>query len=521
MSSENTPTRRSFLRNVALGAGALTLTPCLTRASEASSDAEPAAPAIIPSRSKPNVLFIAVDDLRPEIRCFGAPGAVTPHIDALAERGVAFTRTYCQQAVCSPSRTSLMTGCRPDTAKVHDLVTHFRTTIPDVVTLSQHFMAHGWYAQGMGKIYHGSLQDGPSWSAPLWRPSPIRPSPYISTENEKLFLDRNAALAHTIQENAVRVMGSTWEKVPDSREDETGDVRTANHAIDWIEDRAARSSAEPFFLGVGFMKPHLPFIAPQRFWDLHPDAGISLSGPGSLPVGAPVCAANEWEELNQYYGSPKNGPVPPDLARSMVRGYRACVSYTDEQIGRLLAALDHTGLRDNTIVVLWSDHGFQLGEHGQWCKHNNFERSARVPLVISAPGIRGAGLRSDSLVELSDIYPTLCAQAGLPTPEHVEGADLTPLLHNPRVRVKTAAFNQYPREIPGVGRAMGHAVRTDGHRYCEWRVPGTDWIERELYSLDSPGAIETRNLASDPACVGLIEHHAALLRGGWRGALVN
>ena len=458
---------------------------------------------------RPNVLFIAVDDLRPELGCYGAAHIKSPNIDALAASGITFNRAYCQQAVCSPSRISLMTGRRPDTTKIYDLTTALRKTLPDVVTLPQHFKNHGYHAAGFGKIYHGGLDDQESWSAP-------------HTPNRAMQYGDPKILAQVKQNGAEgweqggKNKGPAWEAA-DVADNALPDGYIADKAIAAMRAAAAEAKTKPFFLAVGFEKPHLPFVAPKKYFDLYPPAAqIKLPENNDAPKGAPQLAMTNWAELRPYVGIPKKGPLSDEQAKELIRAYYASVSYVDAQVGRLLDELTRLRLRENTIVILWGDHGYQLGEQGLWCKHTNFENSTRVPLIISAPARKSRGTRSNALVELVDVYPTLCALANLSLPDGLEGTSLVPLLENPEKPLKSAAFSQYPRRDDKV---MGYSIRTDRFRYTEWQE---DWksdkpnvIARELYDHEADPR-ETVNVADDPKHAETIKQLSQQLKAGWK-----
>ncbi len=461
-----------------------------------------------------NVLFIAVDDLRPQLGCYGQPQMKTPNLDALAKSGLLFNRAYVQQAVCSPSRTSLMTGRRPDTTKVYDLKTHFRTTIPDVVTLAQHFKDNGYHSQGFGKIYHGALDDKESWSVPHTpAPGPGYGDPKIIKGMEE---QRKTLRAEGVKPKQVnrRAKGPAWESAEVS-DDALPDGKTvvgALKALNEVKDK-------PFFLGVGFMKPHLPFVAPKKYFDLYPPAEqVELPKNDQHPQGAPAYAVTNFGELRTYQGMPKDpAPLEPQQARELIRAYYASVSYIDAQVGRLLAELDRLGLRENTIVVLWGDHGWHLGEQGLWCKHTNFENATRNAMMIRAPGRHASpGATTDALVETVDLYPTLCELAGLTLPEGLEGASLVPLLADAQRAWKPAAFSQYPREN---GKVMGRSIRTDRYRYTEWlNTADNKPLATELYDHQTDPA-ETVNVAAKKGHTAVVEQLSEQLHAGWRKAL--
>ena len=457
--------------------------------------------------AKPNVLFIAVDDLRPALACAGDPHAKTPNIDRLARRGTVFTRAYCQQAVCSPSRTSFLTGRRPDTTKVYDLVTHFRDHIPDVVTLPQYFKGHGYAARGVGKIYHGGYDDPKSWSAPHESPKGRNYGPEGLKVIARLRADAKAA-----GDNLRRVRGLPVE-APEVPDDDLNDGWIAARGCELVREL----KGQPFFLAVGFLKPHLPFVAPKKYWDLYDPATLPVASSSDPPLDAPRFAPQFGGELRAYLGMPKSGPVPPDQARKLVHGYYAAVSYMDAQVGRLLDALDREGLTENTIVILWGDHGWHLGDHGIWCKHTNYEKATRSALVMASPGQKSKGKKCDALVEFVDVYPTLTEVCGLPAPEGLEGHSFAPLLDDPARPWKAAAFSQYPRGGKETGPLMGYTIRTDRHRLVEWRERKTGKVvAHELYDHATDPA-EDRNLANLPENQDLVAKLSRQLREGWKG----
>lgn len=453
---------------------------------------------------KLNVLFVAVDDLRPELGCYGVQGIHSPAIDALAARGTVFCRAYCQQAVCSPSRTSLLTGRRPDTTRVYDLETHFRPQLPDVVTLPQHFKQHGYHVQGLSKIYHPGLDDPPSWSVPWWEP---KAQQYADPEDLKALAEARKK-ARAEGKDVKRVRGPAWE-APDVADHALPDGLTADKAIEVLRQIKDR----PFFLAVGFLKPHLPFVAPKKYFDLYPPDKVKLAPNPNPPQDVPPIALHNWQELRAYNDIPKQGPLPESKARELVRGYYAATSYMDAQLGRVLAELESLGLKDSTIVVLWGDHGWQLGEHGLWCKHTNFEVAARAPLLFAVPGQKNPGAKTQALAEFVDIYPTLSELCGLPLPAGLEGTSLAPVLNDPQRPWKPAAFSQYPR-----GKVMGYSMRTDRYRLTEWRESGRDPVGLELYDHKADPD-ENVNLAGRPEHKTTIAELVALLHTGWRGAL--
>lgn len=474
-----------------------------------------------------NVLFIAVDDLRPEAGCYGNPIIRTPNIDRLARGGTTFLHAYCQQAVCSPSRTSLMLGRRPDTTKVYDLQTHFRLHLPDVVTLPQHFKNHGYHTQALSKIYHGGLDDPQSWSVPHWGPSGLAyGSPQIREElraeqrrlrnqrgegarPEVLQRDPATGAALKLSNPSYRVRGPAWEAAPGD-DDDFADGKTARRAVEVLRE----VKDKPFFLAVGFLKPHLPFVAPKKYYDLYHREQLRTATNPKPPKDCPSIALHSWQELRSYKGIPQQGPLSEETTLDLIHGYYAATSYTDAMIGRVLDELERLKLAERTIVVLWGDHGWHLGDQGLWCKHSNFEKATRSLLIVSVPGRKGAGRQCAALVEFVDIYPTLVELCGLPLPDGLEGTSFARLLDEPERPWKSAVFSQYPRS-----KAMGYSVRTERYRYTEWRPEkGGEPIGVELYDYKEDPE-ETVNLANQPEHKELVASLAAQLKAGWRAAL--
>lgn len=439
-----------------------------------------------------NVVFIAVDDLRVELGCYGGEHVHSPNIDRLAAEGILFERAYCQQTVCNPSRASLLTGLRPDTLRVWDLPTHFRQNLPDAVTLPQHFKANGYHAQCVGKIFHNWRQDDWKGDPASWSvPSVLH---YNSHGNDKPQVDGE------LPPNLASGKGGTeCRDVPDNA---YFDGRVADTAVETL--RQLKEADAPFFLAVGFWKPHTPFNAPKKYWDLYKRA--------SVPVPERVAPPDDVPEI-ALTSSRYRGGANSETLREMHHGHLAAISYLDAQIGKVLVELERLGLRENTIVVFWSDHGLHLGEHGLTRKTTAFELDARVPLIIASPK-HGSKRRTSALVELLDLYPTLTELCGLDTPGALEGESLVPLLENPGQTIKLVALTQTPRpnyprgEMPKV---MGYSIRTDRFRYTEWRDFATGAVKaRELYDhRDDPG--ETHNVISREGHADNVARLATLL----------
>jgi arylsulfatase A-like enzyme len=450
-----------------------------------------------------NVLFIAVDDLRPDLGCYGNGLVHSPNIDGLAASGTLFERAYCQQAISMASRASLLSGYRPDVGEIYRQQALYKH-VPDALSLNRHFLANGYETMSIGKIYHFASDDRIGWSQGAHDPK----GDWVG---RGYLTDEGKAIARAYDEKYPRAqrqgLGPAFEaaEAPDNA---YMDGLIADLAVESLE----RLKDKSFFLATGFRKPHLPFNAPKKYWDLYDPADLELAENPFAPKGAPREALDNWGELRGYHGMPMKGDMPDDLARQLIHGYYACVSYVDAQIGRVLDALDRLGLRENTVVVLWGDHGWKLGEHGMWCKHTNFELDTHAPLMFRAPGIPG-GRRTAALTEFVDIYPTLCDLCDIDKPAHLQGTSAVPLLHDPDRPWKRAAFSQYPR-----GRIMGYSMRTDTHRYTEWKEIRTGEVTgRELYDHRTDPA-ENVNVVEATEQADLVGELAAMLKAGYEAA---
>lgn len=439
--------------------------------------------------TKPNVLFIAIDDLRPEFGCYGAEHIISPNIDKLAANGVLFNRAYTQQAVCAPSRNTLMTGLRPDALGINDLGTFFRTKAPNVITLSQFFMQNGYQSEGMGKIYHtghGNSNDTLSWTNDHWTVKKIVNARESIQKGDTVLL----------QTCYPKVGGKriAWYKSP-MPEELHDDALTTTHAIKRME--ALKDSA--FFLAVGLQKPHLPFVAPQKYWDLYDAKQFKV--PSIEKPEVPGYAFTNWGELRKYLNMPAEGYMNDKDAINLIHGYHACVSFVDAQVGRLIAKLKELDLYDNTIIVIWGDHGYKLGDYGEWCKHTNYEIDTRIPVIIKAPHENAVmGVKSDAIIETVDIYPTLCELAGLDKPNHVQGSSFAEALINENFSWNEVAISQYPRKVKINNEnipVMGYTMRTPTYRFTKWVNQKTGkTIANELYDHTNAHS-EIENLADN------------------------
>ena len=465
-----------------------------------------------PVQEKRNVLFIVVDDLRPELGCYGNPLIKTPNIDQMARQGVTFTRAYCQQAVCTPSRSSFLTGLRPDTLKVYDNRADFLKNLPNVVTLPHLFRQQGYQTRALGKVFGEGRNDPKAWSVPLW-PERIAGMQYVDWEGWSRIPAE--------EKSRTPVPTITWDKRESWQAPEVPDNALQDGQVAELALQALREMRDnPFFLAVGFLKPHLPFVAPKKYFDLYSPGDISDPPYPFPPKGVPEVALHPWVELRGYKDIPKEGPLPPGKARELVRGYYAATSYMDAQVGKLLDELNRLELASRTLVVLLGDNGWHLGEHDLWVKTTNFEFDTRVPLIFSGAGLRAQGVKSTGLVECVDIYPTLCDLCGCPPPRELEGLSMVPLLAEPKRKWKKAAFSQFPRPFAPsrAGDGMGYTVRTERYRYTEWRMPGQPQKAIELYDHQKD-PFETVNIADRPENRRLLAELKKVLQDGWRAAL--
>ncbi len=465
-----------------------------------------------------NVLFLAVDDLRPELGCYGNDLVHAPNLDRLASSSLVFQRAYCQSAICGPSRASLLTGLRPDTTKVWGNRTHFRETMPDLVTLPQRFKQSGYYTQAIGKVLHGNKADRPSWSVPAW-PAGGRQAGMQYVDEERFAAMRRESPDHTWSGADIPTL--EWKKkaswqAPEVPDNALQDGQVADRAVSALR----RLRDDRFFLAVGFQKPHLPFTAPKKYFDLYDPADLPVPEDAQRPAGTPEVAFTRSQELRGYTDVPDEGPVPPAKVRELIHGYYAATSYMDAQVGRVLRELESLGLADTTVVILFGDHGWHLGEQRTWAKTTNFELAARAPMMLRVPGMATGGRNCAGLVEFVDMYPTLCAACGIDAPEELEGISMLPLLEDPDRPWKKAAFSQIPR--PYLADQdwvhMGYSMRTQRFRFTEWVDRDRTVVARGLYDLEN-SASETVNVADQPENAALVDTLAVQLRDGWRKAV--
>lgn len=476
------------------------------------------------AQSKPNVLLILVDDLKPAMGCYGDAIAKTPNLDALAARGMRFDLAYCNQAVCAPSRFTLMLGSHSTSTGLYGLGSELRKLVPDAVTMPQYFAKHGYRTESLGKVFHighGNHGDPDSFSIPHHKEKVIEYVDPASTPGGRL--TREEAMFQNVPAppggmNSLP-RGAAFES-PEVDDQAYADGRVAAETIRRLQ--AAKDRDQPFFLAAGFARPHLPFSAPRKYWDLYDPSKFSLATNPDLPQKSPKVAHKRGGEIRNYFPVPDKDkpqiPIDDQLARKLIHGYYASASFVDAQIGKVIDELDRLKLNENTIVVLWGDHGFHLGDLGIWTKHTNYEQANRIPILITAPGVTRPDSSTKQLAESVDLFPTLAELAGLPAPkgpQPVDGVSLVPVLKDPRARVRDHAYHVYPKA------KLGRAIRTERYRLVEWKAFGDSVqpAEYELYDYESD-SLETRNLAAEkPDVVAklkqtLAEYPAPVGRGG-------
>ena len=487
----------------------------------------PVASLIAQQNTKPNILFIAVDDLKPELGCYGNKLIKTPNIDRLAKMGTVFLSNYCQQAVCGPTRASLMTGKRPDYTKVWDLKTKMREMNPDIVTLPQYLITQGYTTAGIGKIYHPTCvikNDELSWSIPYL---PVKPkdyaaglelpafghyqSPELKKQFEEFKKTKNTqpSEANVATEGAIGKQGpaTVCVDVPDNAYLDGAQALVAKDEIIKLAQ-----AGKPFFMAVGYHKPHLPFVAPKKYWDLYNREDMPLAKFQEHSKNGPEIAYTNSGELRTYTDIPEFASfsdglshigLKPEKQKQLIHGYYAAVSFTDNNVGILLNTLDSLGILKNTIIVLFGDHGWHLGDHDIWTKHTNFENATRAPLIIAAPGIKAG--ETKSLTEHLDIFPTICDLATVPVPTNLDGKSLVPIMKDNKATIQEYAISQYPRflkrdEVVKMGynkpRIMGYTLRTDRYRLVIWT--NNAFTSKEPFTEDRVYAKELYDYKKDP-----------------------
>jgi len=462
---------------------------------------------------KLNVLFLVSDDMRPQLGCYGDKLVKSPNLDRLAAAGTVFQRAYCQQALCSPSRISLLSGRHPWTTKIYEIGPFLRETMPDIVTLPQHFKNQGYYTRSLGKVYHVGIDDPASWCQPPWHSKAPRQGPVGRAAVQKCLANLKAQgqKPPAKGKGALFYAGPAFE-APDCADDDLLDGDTTREALVALRELAAKPE-QPFFLGVGFANPHVPWVAPKKYWDLYRDQDIRLPDNQFVPKDAPAFAARSGDDFYWYGNVPQDRKITPEFGRDCLHGYLAAITYVDHCIGRVLDEVERLKLRDKTVIIFWGDHGYYMGEHGWWGgKHNNYEGATNAPLIISVPGQKTAGRPSPALVEFVDIYPSLVELCGLPPSTGLEGTSFVPLLSDPQRAWKKAVFSEYPK-----GGNLGTAMRTDRYRYVEWRNKQGELVAQELYDHQADPQ-ENQNIAGRAEQAAVLKELAAQMKAGWQAA---
>ncbi|MCP4194850.1 MAG: sulfatase [Planctomycetaceae bacterium] len=448
--------------------------------------------------ARPNILMILVDDLKPALGCYGDGHAKSPHIDRLAKRGMRFDLAYCNQAVCAPSRFTLMLGSHSTSTGLYGLGNQLRQALPHAVTLPQHFARYGYHTESLGKVFHighGNQGDAASFSVPHFHEKVIEYLDPQSTNGGMLTREEAYFTNQQLGQIGKLPRGAAFES-PDVDDPSYADGRVAAESVRRLRAAKERRALHgiPFFIVTGFARPHLPFSAPKKYWDRFDAATLPLPKFEELPQGAPSVAGKRGGEINNYQPVPTNGPIDKHLKSQLIHGYYASTSYVDAQIGKLIDELDRLELSQTTIVVLWGDHGFHLGDLGIWTKHTNYEQANRIPILISAPGITRPGSSTQHPIESVDLFPTLANLAGLPAPQGpqpIDGINLVPILKDGTRRLRDHAYHVYPR-----GRKLGRAIRTERYRLVQWQnfSDKADAIDYELYDYHVD-PLERQNLA--------------------------
>lgn len=489
---------------------------------------------------KPNVLFISIDDLRTSLGPYGDAVAVTPNIDQLASEGMTFRETFAQVAVCAPSRASLMTGLRPDSTRVWHLGNKFRKINPNAVTMPQHFSKFGYHTVNLGKIFHNYMPDSISWDEPDLRPARYKRADWLKRDGETFYISKEVSASQVIKRDSLlkirpKRYADGWNTGPAWEAAEVHDTMYYDGAQNELAKKTLTRIAkmdQPFFMGLGYFRPHLPFTVPKKYWDLYDSKKIPLASNPNVPKDAPSHTMNSMYELRHYDGFNQIGHpqssyrMSEDTARILKHGYYASVSYVDALLGDLVTHLKKIGIYENTIIILWGDHGWKLGDHNSWGKMTNYNIDLKVPMIIRYPNQENKGGQTFEITELIDMFPSLCELAGIETPDYMQGSSFVPLIKNPKRRWKNAAFSQFhrrPRHSADGKRYMGYSINTKKYHYIEWY----SWnhktgIRGELKSIElfdsKNDPNETVNIAAEQQFRHVVKDLSKQLAGGWQKA---
>lgn len=492
---------------------------------------------------KPNILFISIDDLRPTLGSYGDSIAITPNIDQLAAEGMTFRQTFAQVAVCAPSRASLMTGLRPDSTRVWHLGDKFRDIKPNAVTMPQHFSKFGYYTVNLGKIFHNYMADSISWDEPDLRPARYKQPDWLKRDGETFYISEEVNRSQAIKRDSLLRLrpvryadgwntGPAWEAaaVHDTMYYDGAQTELAKKTL----TRLAKKD-KPFYMGLGYFRPHLPFTVPKKYWDLYDLEKIPLAANPNVPKNAPGFTMNSMYELRHYdgfnlIGHPQSSyKMSEDTSRILKHGYYASVSYVDALLGNLIAHMKEIGIYDNTIIIIWGDHGWKLGDHNSWGKMTNYNIDLQVPMIIRYPNQENRGVQTFEITELIDMFPSLCELAGIEVPDYIQGTSFAPLIKDPKRAWKDAAFSQFhrrPKVSADGNRYMGYSINTKKYHYIEWYTwnhkTGTrgELKDIELYDRENDPN-ETANIATQKSLSKVIEELSKKLAGGWKKAQPN
>lgn len=487
-----------------------------------------------------NVLFISIDDLGPNLGVYDNEHMVSPNLDEFAKQAATFRRAYCQAAVCAPSRASLMSGFRPDSTRVWHLGDKFRKLHPNMVTIPQYFNQYGYHTVCIGKIFHNYMPDSVSWDEPDLRPEQYKRPEWLKRDGETFYVNAETQRKQKIKRDSLVKLRPNyyadgwnngpaweWEDVHDSMYYDGAQTELAKRTL----SRLAKND-QPFFLALGYFRPHLPFSVPKKYWDLYDRNEIPLARNPYVPKNSPIMSMNSMYELRGYDGfknlkHPTENEMAEDTARILKHGYYASISYIDAQFAKIIQQLKDLDLYDNTIIVLWGDHGWKLGEHNGWGKMTNYNIDIHVPLMAYTPEKMERGAQVWEITELVDIFPSLCELAHIPEPKNMQGKSFVPLMKDPEKPWKKAAFSQFhrrPKVTPDGGRYMGYSIKTKEYHYVRWytwdHVKGEhgDYVTEELYD-GRTDPDENVNIAFEPENKALVDSLKHQLKLGWKNAL--
>lgn len=493
--------------------------------------------------NKPNILFVSIDDLRPTLGAYGDTIAITPNMDQLAAEGMTFRQTFTQVAVCAPSRASLMTGLRPDSTRVWHLGDKFRDIHPNTVTMPQYFSKFGYHTVNLGKIFHNYMPDSISWDEPDLRPAQYKRPDLLKRDGETFYISKEINESQVKKRDSLLKLrpvryadgwntGPAWEAaaVHDTMYYDGAQTELAKRTL----SRLANMDT-PFYMGLGYFRPHLPFAVPKKYWDLYDAEKIPLAQNPNVPKNAPGHTMNSMYELRHYDGFNKIGHpqsayrMSADTSRILKHGYYASVSYVDALLGDLFSHMNKIGMYENTIIILWGDHGWKLGDHNSWGKMTNYNIDLKVPMIIRYPNQENRGAQTFEITELIDMFPSLCELAGIEIPDYMQGTSFVPLIKDPKRQWKKAAFSQFHRrpKVSADGkRYMGYSINTKKYHYIEWYnwdpKTGTkgELKSTELYDSENDPH-ETVNIAYEKTFANVVKELSGQLAEGWQKARPN